>query len=174
MTASPFIVHVARLRRAPGTRSREHRSAPIPGLEVTGSSVPQGADVTVDVVLESVAGGIEVSGTVEAPWVGECRRCLSQASGRLVVPVRELYTESGDGEETYPLVGDTVDLEVLAHDAVLLELPPVPLCRAECEGLCSICGADLNVEHCECQPPIDPRFAVLDALRTTDAEGGGS
>jgi DUF177 domain-containing protein len=174
MAASPFVVHVARLRRTPGTRSHEQRSAPIPGLAVTGSRVPEDADVTIDVVLESVAGGIEASGTVEAPWEGDCRRCLEQARGRLVVPVRELYTESGDGEETYPLRDDIVDLEVLAHDAILLELPPAPLCRPDCQGLCSVCGADLNVEVCDCKTPVDPRFAVLDALRGTDGEQGDS
>ena len=174
MSASPFAVHVARLRRAPGTRSREQRSGPIAGLEVTGSSVAEGSEVYVDVVLESVAGGIEASGTVEAPWVGECRRCLSEAGGRLVVPVRELYTESGDGDETYELKDETVDLEVLAHDALLLELPPAPLCRPDCQGLCAMCGADRNVESCECKEPTDPRFAVLDVLRTADTEAGRS
>ena len=50
--------------------------------------------------------------------------------------MRELYTEDGDGEETYPLVDDEVDLEPLVRDAVLLELPLAPLCRPDCLGLC--------------------------------------
>jgi len=170
MTASPFLVHVARLRRSLGTRSHERMSAPIPGLEITGSRVPEDSDVSVDVRLESVAGGVEASGTVEAPWVGACRRCLEVAKGTLVVKVRELYTEDGDGQETYPLVNDTVDLEVLAHDALLLELPPAPLCRPDCLGICPMCGADRNTEACECVPAPDPRFAVLDALRITDPD----
>jgi uncharacterized protein len=168
MTASPFVVHVARLRKAVGSRSHEQISGPIAGLEITGSRVPDGAKVAVDVVLESVFGGVEASGTVEAPWTGECRRCLAVATGRLVVPVRELFTETGDGDETYPLVNDSVDLEVLAHDAVLLELPPAPLCSQSCLGLCSMCGAELNVHRCDCKPVPDPRFAVLDVLKGGD------
>ncbi|MFZ0666518.1 MAG: DUF177 domain-containing protein [Acidimicrobiales bacterium] len=166
MATSPFLVHVARLRKLVGSRTHEVVSAPIPGLEVTGSHVPEGSDVVVDVVLESVLGGVEASGTVEAQWVGECRRCREEATGRLVVPVRELYTTDGDGEDTYPLIDDTVDLEVLAHDAILLELPPAPLCRADCRGLCSMCGTDLNNEQCDCQAPRDPRFAALDVLKS--------
>lgn len=169
MTASPFVVHVARLRRALGSRSNERRSGNIEGLEVTGSRVPEGSQVVVDVVLESVSGGVEAYGTVEASWIGECRRCLAVASGTLVVPVRELFTETGDGDETYPLVNDTVDLEVLAHDAVLLELPPAPLCRQNCLGICPSCGADRNLEPCACKPATDPRFAVLDVLKGADA-----
>jgi uncharacterized protein len=174
MTTRPFIVHVARLRRSGASRSHEQRSGPIAGLEVTGSRVPEGSDVSVDVVLEAVAGGVEVAGTVEAPWVGACRRCLAEAKGTLVVPVRELYTQSGDGNETYELRDDTVDLEVLAHDALLLELPPAPLCRPDCQGLCPMCGVDRNLEKCSCEAPTNPRFAALDALLSADTEAGRS
>jgi len=168
MAAHPFVVRVARLRRSVGTRTHEQLSGPIAGLEVTGSRVLDGSDVDVDVVLESLAGGIEASGTVEASWVGACRRCLLEATGRLVVPVRELYTRTGDGEDTYPLVDDSVDLEIMAHDAILLELPPAPLCRPDCKGLCSMCGVDFNSEQCDCKPVVDPRFAVLDVLKSID------
>jgi uncharacterized protein len=174
MTTRPFIVHVARLKRSGSNRSHEHRTGPIAGLAVTGSHVPEGSDVTVDVVLEAVAGGVEVAGTVEAPWAGACRRCLAEAVGTLVVPVRELYTQSGDGDETYELHDDTVDLEVLAHDALLLELPPAPLCRPDCQGLCPMCGVDRNLEKCSCTTPTDQRFAALDALRTAETESGRS
>jgi uncharacterized protein len=174
MTTRPFIVHVARLRRSPGGRSHEQRSGPIAGLEVTGSQVPDDAEVSVDVVLESVSGGVEVTGTVVAPWRGACRRCLADATGTLVVPVRELYTQSGVGDETYELRDDTVDLEVLAHDALLLELPPAPLCQPDCKGLCAMCGVDHNLEKCQCETPVDPRFSALDVLRTADTEAGRS
>ena len=174
MTSQPFIVHVARLRRSAANRVHEQRSGVIPGLEVTGSSVPENSEVSVDVVLEAVSGGVEVAGTVEAPWVGACRRCLNDATGTLVVPVRELYTESGDGDETYELRDNTVDLEVLAHDALLLELPPAPLCRPDCQGLCPNCGVDRNSEKCQCEEPTYSRFAALDVLRTADTESGHS
>jgi uncharacterized protein len=79
--------------------------------------------------------------------------------------VRELYLEDGDGDETYRLVDDQLDLEPLVRDAVLLELPQAPLCRADCRGLCATCGANRNLEPCACRPPGDPRWAVLDVLR---------
>ena len=118
-----------------------------------------------DVTVEAVVGGVSVTGTVRAPWVGVCRRCLGEASGELRVPVRELSTEDGDGDETYPLVAEVVDLEPMAHDAVLLELPQAPLCRADCLGLCPDCGADRNVEACSGKSPADPRWSALGALR---------
>ena len=167
-------MHVARLRRSSSSHAHEHRAGRIAGLEVTGSRVPETSEVSVDVVLQAVAGGVEVTGSVEAPWEGACRRCLTRATGTLVVPVRELYTQSGDGNETYELHDDTVDLEILAHDALLLELPPAPLCRPDCQGLCPMCGVDRNLEDCLCEAPADPRFGALDVLRTAETEAGHS
>jgi uncharacterized protein len=168
----PFVVHVASLRRTLGTHWHESRHGTIEALDCSGSAVPDGAVVSADVTLESVLGGVAVTGIVRAPWTGDCRRCLAPAAGELRVTVRELYTEDGDGEETYPLVDEQVDLEPLAHDALLLELPLAPLCRPGCQGLCPTCGANRNEERCGCQPPADPRWAALDALRVTGGTVG--
>ncbi|HWD72964.1 MAG TPA: DUF177 domain-containing protein [Actinomycetota bacterium] len=166
MTQHPFVVNVATLRRQPGASRRERREGPIPELTVTGSSVPEGARVVVEVLLESVHGGILATGSVMAPWVGECRRCLAVARGELRSTVRELFEPSGDPEQTYPLRGDQLDLEPLARDAVLLELPQVPLCTEGCLGLCPVCGINRNEASCSCRTEsVDPRWAPLDALR---------
>ena len=163
----PFLVGVANLART-GPR-REHRTGVIGGLAVSGSSVPPGAQVEVDVLLEPVHGGVMVSGTVASRWLGECRRCLGPAEGPIRAEVRELYEERSDGQETYTLSGDQLDLEPLARDAVLLELPQAPLCREGCPGLCPTCGADLNEGPCGCPPQDrDPRWAGLDQLRGPD------
>ena len=79
----PFVVHVARLRRAPGTRQREQREGTIEGLDCSGSAGPEGSTPVADVVLEAVLGGVSVTGTVQVRWVGACRRCLVPASGTL-------------------------------------------------------------------------------------------
>lgn len=162
-----LVVGVANLART-GPR-RERRSAVLDGLAVSASRVPKGAEVDLDVLLEPVHGGVLVSGTVETRWEGECRRCLAGASGTIHAEVRELYEERSDGEDTYRLTGDQLDLEPLTRDAVLLELPQAPLCREGCPGLCPSCGADLNQGSCGCPPgDRDPRWAGLDQLRGPD------
>lgn len=173
MARSPFLVGVANLADT-GPR-REHRSGPIGGLAVSASAVPAGAEVEVDALLEPVSGGVMVTATVIAPWRGECRRCLREASGTLRAWERELYEVGSDGEESYPLNGDQLDLEPLARDAVLLELPLAPLCSEECQGLCPRCGAVRNEGPCGCpEAPADPRWAVLDVLRLASPEGPDS
>ncbi|MCL2396136.1 MAG: DUF177 domain-containing protein [Acidimicrobiaceae bacterium] len=170
-----WLVPVTALRRNVGQRVEVHRAGSLGELTVAGSSVPVEAEVILDVVLTSLSGGIEVTGTVRAPWQGECRRCLGPVRSELEAEVRELYTppgvdrDGGPDEETYELGPDHLDLLPLARDAVLLELPLAPLCRPDCAGLCPTCGADLNTSPCDCDTEVsDPRWAALDSLRTSD------
>jgi uncharacterized protein len=165
----PFRVPVAVLLRRPGTRQREVRRGPVPDAYITASRLPPRAEVEVDALLESVHGGILVTGTVTAPWEAACRRCLAEVSGRLRSEVRELYSQEADQDEAYLLRGDQLDLEPLARDAVLLELPLVALCREDCLGLCPVCGSNRNDSPCACEPEGgDPRWAALDVLRQAD------
>ena len=170
MAPNPFAVNVHNLRRDVGARVHEQRWGRLPGLRVSGSAVPDDAEVTVDATLESVHGGIVVTATVEAPWEGDCRRCLEGARGTAHGEMRELYEQDSDGEETYRLAGDQLDLAPLARDAVLLELPQAPLCQEDCQGLCPECGANRNEGDCgHATVPTDPRWAALDALRTNES-----
>ncbi|MDQ3643545.1 MAG: DUF177 domain-containing protein, partial [Actinomycetota bacterium] len=163
--SSPFLVNVAALGLGPGARRHVNRRGCLDAA-VTGSSVPSGAEVEVDATLEGVPGGVIARGEVVAPWEGDCRRCLATVSGELRSRVLEVFERSPDPEQTYPLAGDQLDLEQLARDAVLLELPQAPLCSEACLGLCPTCGADLNQGVCGCRDEVgDPRWAALDVLR---------
>jgi len=65
--------------------------------------------------------------------------------------------------------GDTVDIDELAREQILLALPTRQLCREDCQGLCPTCGANLNTGTCQCdQQEIDPRWAALAALKKSD------
>jgi uncharacterized protein len=92
------------------------------------------------------------------------------AYGTLEGTVREVFEDPFEEGETYPLAHDEIDLEPLARETVVLELPQAPLCREDCLGLCPHCGVDRNEGTCSCEPPRDPRWSVLDELRTTDLE----
>lgn len=170
MRASPFLVNVALIRHTPGSRRREARAGELEGLASSTARVPEGGLVEIDALLEwSSASSILATATLEAPWEGECRRCLGPATGRLHADVRELYEEGGDPDLTYALHGDQLDLEPLARDAVLLELPLAPLCAEDCLGLCPTCGANRNEGQCRCAPQdTDARWAALDALKTEE------
>jgi uncharacterized protein len=67
--------------------------------------------------------------------------------------------------------GDTIDLAEGIGEQVIMELPFKPLCRPDCMGLCSRCGANLNQMTCDCDATAgDNPFAVLKGWRGESAE----
>jgi uncharacterized protein len=166
-----FEVGVADLLHRPGTRRTESLTGPTAAMTVAATVVPDGATLTVEAKLEPVSNGILTTGWAQVGWSSECRRCEIPVTGTTRAEFREQFephapTESDDELDTYPLVHDRVDLELVAREAILLDLPLAPLCREDCAGLCPTCGADLNEGACECVPAVaDPRWAALDALR---------
>ena len=159
-----FRVPVGDLVRHAGERRPVEVAGPV-AAATSGATVA--AEATADLTLESLGvDALVASGVVRAEWVGECRRCLGEARGEVVSHVRELFERGSDGEETYPIEGDQVDVEPLVRDAVLLELPLAPLCREACAGLCPVCGANRNDTDCGHEPDDrDPRWAALDQLK---------
>lgn len=63
---------------------------------------------------------------------------------------------------------DVIDLGQLVREQFYLAIPMKPLCRPDCLGLCPACGANRNVERCDCVTAWgDPRWSELARLRTT-------
>jgi uncharacterized protein len=132
-----------------------------------------------DLYLEgSAAGELEL----------ECSRCLARYRHGLREPFRLVLEPAGarvpaDPEAAQALARDGMclgsDLETgwyrgsevhLGHfflEVIALALPVKPLCREDCPGLCSRCGADLGQGPCGCSDARpDSPFAALAALRT--------
>lgn len=161
----PFVANVADLLRRSGTARDEVVTGFVGDLAVLDSRVPAGAEVRLDVRLESVNEGIVAKGTASAPWRGECRRCLSEVEGMVRSEILEVFEADPTDGETLPLEGVTIDLEPVAREAVLLDLPMAPLCREDCAGLCPTCGADRNEGDCGCAAPAaDARWHGLEGL----------
>jgi uncharacterized protein len=100
---------------------------------------------------------------------GPCQRCLGDAVVETVISAREYQaTNPGASDELRtPYVRDhRLELSAWARDALVLALPERILCRADCAGLCPVCGKDLNREpHAHEEETADPRWAVLAQLR---------
>jgi uncharacterized protein len=100
---------------------------------------------------------------------GPCYRCLADTVIEIPVDAREYQATNPEGSDellTPYLSNDTLALDAWARDAIALALPEQILCRADCKGLCPLCGKDLNVEpHEHEEERADPRWAALADLR---------
>ena len=85
------------------------------------------------------------------------------------IAAREYQATNPDGSDELRnpyLEADNLDLGSWARDAVALALPDKILCRAECAGLCPVCGKNLNEEpHAHDEEHADSRWSALEALR---------
>ncbi|MDX6220874.1 MAG: hypothetical protein QOJ48_2555 [Frankiales bacterium] len=170
---NPLVLDTRELGRRPGSMREVRLSVPAPeGFELADLiGVPVGADLDLDLRLESVMDGVLVSGRVTAPVSGQCGRCLADVSDTLHVKVQELFvypeaaTEHDEEDEVAQLEGDFLDLAPTLRDAVVLALPLKPLCREDCQGLCATCGEpldDLPPDHSH--DVTDARWGALASL----------
>ena len=125
---------------------------------------------TVDVVLDisRMSGeGFAMRLRTRTVLRGPCMRCLDGAGLEVEVDAREVDQPGGGEELSSPYVdGDELDVAAWTRDAIVLALPQQVLCRADCAGLCPVCGIDLDDApgHAHERPP-DPRWAKLGELK---------
>lgn len=159
--ARDTVVNIAERRRQLGVRSPLARQVCLDDIAVGATFVPADRAIELDLVTEAVADGLIVEGRIGAPWEGECRRCLEAVEGTVTVAVRELFAEAGDPDETYAIDGDAIDLEPMVRDALMLNLPQLPLCREDCAGPAP---DRYPARPASDDPRIDPRWAGLAEL----------
>ena len=151
-------------------------------IEVPGGSVPFECELeTEGLAFDSVkeykakpiakgrvyneAGILTLEGTLCADLTCICDRCGTEFDS---VKVQELNAMISDGEcddpEAFVLDGDELDLSEALATLFILDMETKFLCSEDCKGLCSRCGANLNLGPCACGKEIDPRLAVLEQL----------
>lgn len=137
-------------------------------------------DVEVAGTLARMDDDIYLNASVQTTLTVSCSRCLvpvgyavdCQVSTRYV-PHRPSKKWEKDREledtdmETEDYFENKIDIKHTLHDHILLAVPMICLCREDCPGLCSGCGADLNKGPCGCRPErtIDPRLEILKSLK---------
>ena len=124
---------------------------------------------------------VVVHGTLQATLRVPCARCLEPFDTDIHSDISVIYVpgskvnEAGaggeveytleDGEaDTLPYDGDTVVLDDLVRDELLLGVPMIPLCSEGCPGMSPGPETDAKAAPVE-EKPIDPRLAPLLAFR---------
>ncbi len=115
------------------------------------------------------------AGTFEVP----CARCIEPVeiplSAQFDLIFRPLGAYAGAPERSISAseteIGyyqnDSLTLEDVLREQVLLSLPVRTLCKPDCKGLCPHCGANRNTQPCSCEEgQNDPRWEGLTGLRS--------
>lgn len=169
-----FPIRTLRLR--PGEEHRETvqlEQAPLTFAGEPYAVVP--ASLPAELVVQRAATGDLFRLAFAARLEGPCMRCLAPAVLDVTVEAQEYEASDSAGEDDlrseYVVEGE-LDVDAWARDLMALSVPDRILCRPDCAGLCPVCGKDLNLEpHEHPDPPADPRWAALEALRTDAPDG---
>ncbi|HRE02649.1 MAG TPA: DUF177 domain-containing protein, partial [Ilumatobacteraceae bacterium] len=162
----PFVVNANELLRRPGSERTIDTTLTAAELGLTDERFAPDDPVHAVLHLESTNDGVVVSGSIEVPWHGHCRRCLIQLDRIAVANVDELYQQPVTDPDAFEIVGEQLDLSAMVRELALLDAPHDPLCRHDCAGLCRQCGIDRNNATCECVADAGPSpWDALDALR---------
>ena len=126
--------------------------------------------------LRPMAEGFLFQATTSYQQQLRCMRCLSPVTVPLSSELELLLqvgSETPDPERELEaeelglvfLEEPTFDTRPLLIEQVHLSIPMKTLCKEDCAGLCSGCGADLNSGPCDCSLAADPRWTALAALK---------
>jgi uncharacterized protein len=153
------------------------------GLDLTQVG-PLAVEGRADLIEESrgpkeIVNDIRLRGKYEGKFEIPCARCLEAVpqglKGQFDLLFRPLGADQGASDRAISAseteIGyyqeDSLVLEDVLREQVLLSLPARTLCRQDCKGLCPHCGRDLNSESCTCDAaPSDPRWSALSDLRS--------
>jgi uncharacterized protein len=166
---NPYVVNVRDLVRHHGEMRERHLDIKAPEHLGEGLvAVPEGETIAVDLKLESLHEGVLASGTAVTRADGECARCLAPLTLTVEVEFAELFAYPSDEPFDHTLHGDTLDLEPVVRDAVVLALPFQPECVDGCEDL--DLGPGISLITADAPKPADARWAALQGFAAEDTD----
>lgn len=122
--------------------------------------------VLIDLEIENIGTGFRVKGVYEVTIELQCRRCLEMFPYKLVSEIDETYTTEKeefmdkklltmDELSTFKFNGEEINIKESIRQNIIVSIPPYPLCKVDCKGLCPVCGKNWNFEDCEHSKEID-------------------
>ena len=121
---------------------------------------------------------IRVRGRIRGAMGATCARCLDAVETRLDQDFDLFYYPMSVIARKEAIAIDTSDTDLgfyeepgleladVLKEQILLWLPMRGICREDCEGICSQCGANLNRGACSCASSFsDPRWDALRKLQ---------
>ena len=109
-----------------------------------------------------------IRGSVDITLSIPCGRCLEEVPTQICfdidkkLDINDSVLTDDEMEENDYLIGFELDVDKLVYAEILVNWPMRVLCKEDCEGICNVCGANLNKGDCGCQrTELDPRMAAI-------------
>jgi uncharacterized protein len=144
---------------------------------------PAGPDGELDLRVSKSGNDVVVHGSLAVELTAPCARCLERARVTVKEPVTVLAVPeahhkpgprddddlSPDQLDTIPYDGETVILDELVRDELVLGVPMIPLCSEACPGIRPQPSQESSQAASE-PTQLDPRLRPLLRLKKTQTE----
>jgi uncharacterized protein len=127
---------------------------------------------------KDIVADIRLRGRFAGSFQVPCARCVEPVTIPLAAEFDLIFRPAGADAEAADrsitaveteigyYLEDSLSLEDVLREQVLLSLPVRTLCKPDCKGLCPRCGVNRNSQACSCEVgPSDPRWQALAGLR---------
>lgn len=146
------------------------QDVPVAAIQPEGVEALPVSDVHISGEINEISGDYLFQGDITGTFENACDRCLQQA--RVPFETEAVWNFEKDPKAAFeaagikfdedidlddsamcrPIIGDEIDLKPHLWEEIVLAYPVKFLCREDCKGICSACGADLNAGPCGCPP----------------------
>ncbi len=152
------------------------RAAWVRGALEETDATSNGTDGVLDVRVSKSGHDVVVRGRLDVDLQTQCARCLKDVTLHLEHPLTALMVPasamrardkdelelSADDLDVLPYSGETISLDELVRDELVLEIPIVPLCSDDCAG---ISPPPAREGEANGEAAIDPRLLPLLRLK---------
>jgi uncharacterized protein len=135
--------------------------------------------ITVSGMVRRLRESVFLEGTLEGALIIACSRCLELTRLPVSSSFRYTFVPTSTGQKEEAELsedlefgfyeGETIDLDPVLFEQILLQVPMRTLCRDDCRGLCPRCGMNLNTGSCNCRDEhVDERLAILKSFKVKE------
>lgn len=163
-------ISLVKLLSRDGNTETHHIPLKSTELKVAGGNYPVLACDPVEVNLTHEGNHIlKITGGAKLTLELTCARCLCPVKKDFALTFDRRIDFNLSEEEREDLEEDSafadkdsLNVEMLICNELLVQWPIRVLCKDDCKGICSRCGANLNIQTCDCDTAVpDPRMAAI-------------
>lgn len=123
------------------------------------------SNVLVDGNVTNLGTSLLVVGKIRTTSKNVCARCLQELIREVELDFSEEFYSSKDeinDEDVYTYQEEFLNIKDLVSELLLIEQPIKTLCQVDCNGICPVCGVNLNDSSCNCiNVSINPKLLAL-------------
>jgi len=168
-------IFIGDVKKEMGLTGRETLTEIFPPLAFGDEKIPYAQPVRVFLTITNCGSGLLLEGMVKTALILTCSRCLEPFIHDLEIPLRlefrnldrvtrasdfEAEARDADDMNYYHEEDATIEIQLGVIETILIHHPMKPLCNENCQGLCPVCGKNLNQGSCECRQSV-PELRLL-------------